>query len=69
MISFKEKLKYILKERKISLTQFSEETGINRVSFFYKEHGHKPHIYMSIAYYLGMTVEELIKDTDMEDMI
>lgn len=67
MIPFKTKLRQILKQRKITLLRFSEETGIDRVSFFYKgRHKHCRYIYMAIAYYLDMSVEDLIAGTDGE---
>jgi len=70
MIPFKTKLKSILKKRKISLTRFSEDTGISRENFFYRDrHKHCKYIYMVIAYYLGMPLEELLEDTDMEEML
>lgn len=69
MKPFKEKLREILKERGITLTQFGVETGINRENFFYRRDSHKHclYIYMAIAYYLGMSVEELIEGTDGEN--
>lgn len=67
MTPFKTKLRKILKKRKISLLQFSEDTGINRINFFYKDaHKHCRYIYMAIAYYLDMKVEDLIEGTDGE---
>ena len=69
MTPFKEKLRVILKARKISLTKFHEDTGIDRANFFYRKnrtHKHCRYIYMAIAYYLSMTVEELIEGTDAE---
>lgn len=67
MIPFKDKVKEILKSHKIPLTRFAEETGIDRVNFFYKDmHKHCRYIHMAIAYYLGMDVEELVSGTDAE---
>lgn len=69
MISFREKLRAILKERGIPLTRFDEDTGIDRANFFYrknKSHAHCRYVYMAIAYYLKMDVEELIAGTDAE---
>ncbi len=66
---FKEKLRTILKARKIPLTRFDADTGIDRRNFFYrknKSHQHCRYIYMAIAYYLNMTVEELVDGTDAE---
>ena len=68
MIPFKDKVKAILKSRKIPLTKFAEETEIDRVNFFYKDmHRHCKYIHMAIAYYLGMDVIELVSGTDAED--
>lgn len=70
MIPFKTKLRNILKQRKISLTRFSEETEIDRTNFFYKDmHKHCRYVYMAIAYYLDMTLEELLEGTDEEYLI
>lgn len=70
MIPVKDKLKAILKQRKISLSKFSEDTEIDRANFFYKDmHKHCRYIYMAIAYYLGITLEELLKGTDAEYLI
>ena len=68
MIPFKDKVKAILKSRKIPLTRFAEETQIDRANFFYKDmHRHCKYIHMAIAYYLGMDVIELVSGTDAED--
>jgi hypothetical protein len=69
VIPFKEKLIAILRERKISMNKFSNDTGIDRRSFFYRE-GHKHHkaYFMAIAYYLNMTVEDLVDGTDAMDI-
>lgn len=68
MIRFREKVKAILKERKISLLRFSEETGICRENFFYgrRSHNHCRYIHMAIAYYFNMKVEDLVEGTDAE---
>ena len=71
MTPFREKLRAILKARKIPLTRFDDDTGIDRANFFYRKgrqasHKHCRYIYMAIAYYLDMTVEELIEGTDAE---
>lgn len=66
---FKEKLRAILKARKIPLTKFAFDTGVDRANFFYRKDKTRKHcryIYMAIAYYLDMTVEELIEGTDAE---
>lgn len=66
MTPFKTKLRSILKERGILVTDFCLDTGIDRVSFFHKANRHHRTTYMAIAYYLDMKVEDLIKDTDAE---
>lgn len=67
MVPFKDKVKALLKQRRIPLTQFAEETGLDRVNFFYRDmHKHCRYIHMAIAYYFGMTVEELVAGTDAE---
>ena len=69
LIPFKQRLKDILRERNITILRFCEDTGINRENFFYRKANHKHcrYIYLAIAYYLNMTVEELVKGTDAED--
>ena len=67
MIPFKTKLREILKERGILVTDFCLDTGINRQSFFHKRNRHHRTTYMAIAYYLNMKVEDLIENTDAED--
>lgn len=68
MIPFKQKLRKILYERNITILKFCEDIGIDRPSFFYKDHHHSRHIYMAIAYYLGLDVDDLMDGTDaLED--
>lgn len=70
LIPFEQKLRQILCERNITILQFSLDTGIDRWGLFYKKQQHKHHRskLMAIAYYLKMTVEELVDGTDaMED--
>ena len=69
MTPFKDKLRAILKSRKITIFQFCQDTGIDRVNFFYRKnasHQHCRYIYMAIAYYLNVDVAELVADTDAE---
>lgn len=68
MMRFRDRVKAILYERGVSLTEFAEETGIDRSNFFYRRESHKHcrYIHMAIAYYLHMDVEELIAGTDAE---
>ena len=68
MTPFKDRVRSILKERKISLLRFSDDLGLSRENFFYTRgcHKHCRYIHMAIAYYLNMDVEELIAGTDAE---
>ena len=65
---FRERVRDLIYQQKISLCKFTEETGIDRVNFFYRKESHKHcrYIHMAIAYYFGMDVEELIAGTDAE---
>ena len=68
MVSFKERVKGILREKKITIGQFCFDTGIDRAGFFYKHrNSHHRAYYMAIAYYLNMSVEDLVAGTDVED--
>ena len=69
MISFEQRLRDILYEREIPINRFSDDTDINRENFFYCKNmlqRHRRHIYMAIAYYFNMDVEDLIRGTDAE---
>lgn len=66
MIPFKTKLREMLQQRGICLRQFCWDTGLAHQSFFYRECKHRRATYMAIAYYLEMSVEELIEGTDAE---
>jgi hypothetical protein len=67
LIPFAQRLRQILWNRKISLLQFSIDTGIDRRIFYRKRRKHHRTMYMAIAYYLNMTVEELIEGTTAMD--
>lgn len=68
MTPFRDKVKEMLRERRISLYKFSDDTGICRENFFYSRESHKHcrYIHMAIAYYFDMDVEELVEGTDAE---
>lgn len=68
MTKFCDKVKRLIREKGISIFRFEVDTGIHRV-FFYRKEYHKPRrtTIMAIAYYLGMTAEELVADTDAVD--
>ena len=65
---FIERLVAILHSRNITISQFCQDTGIYRARFFYqKGNKHRKVYYMAIAYYLNMTVENLVDGTDAMD--
>lgn len=69
VIPFKERVLDILGERNISRPKFCFDTEIDRANFFYRKQSHHNrcrYIYMAIAYYFDMDVEELIHGTDAE---
>ena len=69
LIPFNDKLRKLLWERNITITDFCLDLGIDRTSFFYKNHKkHRLVYYKMISIYLNMTVEELVKGTDAEDV-
>ena len=69
MVPFGDKLKGILCERGITIKQFCDDLGIYRNRFFYTPaQKHRKLYFVAIAYYLNMTVEELIEGTDAVDV-
>jgi hypothetical protein len=68
LIPFCDKLRKILKEKGISTLKFEYDTGIGRRIFYETNRKHGKSLLMGIAYYLNMTVEELVKGTDAEDV-
>ena len=69
MVRFEDKLKALLKERGLTLRQMEWDTGICRLSFAPSRAvvAHRPSTLMAMAYYLQLTVEDLVEDTDLED--
>lgn len=67
LIPFEQRLRQILWDRNINTIQFSIDTGIARNIFYRNRHKHRRAIYMAIAYYLNMTVEELVEGTTAMD--
>lgn len=63
-----DRLRQLLRERKISMNRFEQETGMSRM-IFYPQHRGKftRSILMALAYYLETTVEELVEGTSAED--
>lgn len=66
---FREKLRGILRERRIPITKFSDDVGLDRANFFYRKQKHKHcrYVYMAIAYYLDVDAEDLVAGTDAEN--
>lgn len=72
MIELGAKIRNELKKRGITQTEFEETTGINRTTLM--PNRHKTRLWRKITVYaaasfLGTTVEDLIRGTDMEDLI
>lgn len=68
MIPFKTRVRSLLAERGIPDYKFFSDTGLDRVSLFYrKRKHHRRHIYMAIAYYFGTDVDELLEGTEALD--
>lgn len=64
---FKDRVRKILKQRNITVFEFTEDTGIDRGRFFHSNPSKRSrHVYMAIAYYFGMNVDELVAGTDAE---
>ena len=69
VIPFHERLRQLVLDRNITLLQFEEDTGIAR-RIFYKPKKRKKlcrSTIMACAYYLDMSVDELIEGTTGED--
>ena len=68
MTRFTDKVRRILRERKITNFQFEFDTGIHRSTISrWQSHPPRRAYVMAIAYYLGMTAEELVAGTDALD--
>lgn len=67
-IPFGDKVRTILKSRKITTAQFERDTGIGRRLLYKTGHKHHKPTLMGIAYYLKMEGEDLVKGTDAEDV-
>ena len=66
------KIRYMLDERCITQEAFAQTTGINRTTLMPKTHRRsrwrKTTVYAAACFF-GISVEELIKGTEMEDQI
>ena len=65
-MKFSHKLSYILSNRGETLYDLQDATGVNRTTV-YKGIRSRPTL-CAIAYHLGMTVEELVENTEMVDV-
>lgn len=65
---FGDRVRRLLKERGKTSTDLEIETGMAR-RILYKFYDNRPtrSTLMALAYYLGVTVEELVDGTDQED--
>lgn len=71
-MSLAKKVKSLLKERKITQEKFSADTGINRTTLMdshRRRSSWRKSTLITIAVYLGMTLEELVDGTEAEDYI
>ena len=65
MIPFSKRLSQLLRERGITVEQF-EADGMSR-HIIYDKRKHRHLTLMGLAYYLGITVEELVDGTTAEE--
>ena len=65
MIPFSKRLSQLLRERGITVEQF-EADGMSR-HIIYDKRKHRRLTLMGLAYYLGITVEELVDGTTAEE--
>ncbi len=61
---FHERLRQLLRERGISHNQYERETGMSRAVLYPLKHRPTRSKLMALAYYFGITVEELVEGTD-----
>lgn len=65
---FHERLREILRERGISHQKLEWDTGMSRRALYaWYEHQPSRSRLMALAYYFGITVEELVEGTDAMD--
>lgn len=67
LIPFGDKVRTILKSRKITTAQFEVDTGIGRRVLYRTDHRHHKSTLMAIAYYLKLDGDELVDGTDAMD--
>lgn len=67
IIPFTLRLRRLLDERNISIRQFSNDTSIDPHIFYEKNRRYRKATLMAIAYYLGITVEDIVNGTEAAD--
>ena len=67
-ISFRQRLRELLWDREITASKFEADTGISRQILYIDRKTHRSML-MALAYYFGITVEELVSGTTLEDRI
>ena len=59
-----DRIKQLLWERGITTLKFEADTGMSRRLFYHRTGVVRRSILMACAYYLGITVEEMVEGTD-----
>ena len=65
-IPINRRIRYLLQDRGVPQAMFETETGI-RKNILYRSNKIRRSTLMALAYYFGMTVEELVKGTTAEE--
>ena len=60
------RIRYLLRDRGVPQAMFEAETGI-RKNILYRSNKIRRSTLMALAYYFGMTVEELVRGTTAEE--
>lgn len=69
MEKINQRIKTLLREKQITTLKFEEDTRISRrILYDTSRIPHKSTL-MGIAYYLGITLEDLVSETDMETIL
>ena len=65
-IPINRRIRYLLQDRGVPQAMFEAETGI-RKNILYRNNKIRRSTLMALAYYFGMTVEELVRGTTAEE--
>ena len=60
------RIRYLLQDRGVPQAMFEAETGMSK-RILYRDNKIRRSTLMALAYYFGMTVEELVKGTTAEE--